>query len=63
MEKTKTQIRRELEMFKVAKRDAIKAAEDLGYGYYVMQLLDKAKTEGEIERIMIDARHGKYAFM
>lgn len=49
--------------FRVAKRDAIIAAKDLGYGYYVLGLLEKTKTEGEIERIMIDARHGKYAFM
>lgn len=49
--------------FKANKRDTMKAAKDLGYGYYVLGLLEKAKTEGELERIMIDARHGKYAFM
>ena len=39
------------------KRQAIKAAKDLKYGDEVVEKLKKAKTEGEIDRIMKAARH------
>ena len=36
--------------------DSIKAAKDLGYGEQVIKRLRAAKTEGEICRIMTNAR-------
>lgn len=39
------------------KRQAIKAAKDLLYGNKVIKKIKKAKTEGEIDRIMRAARH------
>lgn len=47
----------ELETFR---RQAIKAARDFHYGKDVIQKLKDAKTEGEIDRIMKNARHEKF---
>lgn len=37
-------------------RDAISAARGLGYSKETIKRLENAKTEAEIERILIDAR-------
>lgn len=42
------------------KSNAIQAAKDLCYGEAVINLLKNAKTEGEISRIMTNARKGYY---
>lgn len=39
------------------KREAIKAAKDFQYGYEVLEAIKKAKTNTEVQRIMINARH------
>lgn len=44
--------------FKTYKQQAIDAAKDLLYSKECIEKLHNAKTEGEIERIMKDARHG-----
>ena len=41
-------------------REARKAAKDLGYGKKVIERINEAKTEGEIQRIMIKARKEKF---
>ena len=41
---------------KVYKREAICAAKDLQYSHAVIDSLKKAKSIGQIERIMIDSR-------
>ena len=46
--------------FKAYKSEAIKAAIDLEYHTEVIEKLNKAKTDGEIQRIMIAARHEKF---
>lgn len=46
--------------FKYTQKHAIRAAKDLGYSGEVLAKLKAAKTEGEIERIMRDARHSQY---
>lgn len=46
--------------FKAYKSEAIKAAKDFGYGTEVIESLKKAKTDGEIQRLMIAARHKKF---
>lgn len=38
-------------------RQAIEAAKDLNYGADVILRIKKAKGDGEIQRIMISARH------
>ena len=48
--------RRSREMFSSAKRDAIKAARDLGYGDMTIELLRKAETITGITNIMKTAR-------
>lgn len=48
------------ETFKAYKNEAIKAAIDLGYDVDVIEKLNKAKTDGEIQRLMIAARHKKF---
>lgn len=45
------------EKFKSSQKDAVKAAKDLGYGKEVMDKINAAKTEAEIQRIMITERH------
>ena len=40
--------------------NAIKAAKDLKYGKDVIERIKTAKTEAEIERIMINARKEKF---
>lgn len=45
--------------FELYQSQAIDAAKDLCYGPNVIKRLVEAKTSGEIERIMRDARHGK----
>lgn len=42
------------------RKDAIKAAKDFYYGDEVIKQLKAAKSETEIERIMINARHNKF---
>lgn len=42
------------------RRQAIDAADGLLYGDECVTRLQQAKSEAEIERIMKDARHGKY---
>lgn len=42
------------------RREAMKAAEELGYGRDVVEKIKAAKNDGEIERIMINARHEKF---
>lgn len=42
------------------KHQAIKAAKDLGYGQNVISKLVKAESDGQVERIMIAAREGKF---
>lgn len=39
------------------KSTAIKAAKDLGYGLLIVKQIEMAKTDAEIERIMVTARH------
>lgn len=39
------------------RRDAMEAAKDLRYGPEVVERIKNAKTDREIERIMITARH------
>ena len=39
------------------KKEAIKAAKQLGYGKETKDKIRKAKTESEISRILITARH------
>ena len=46
--------------FSYTKKHAIRAARDLCYGDAVIAKLKAATTEGEIERIMRDARHSQY---
>lgn len=46
-------------LFKAYQEDAIQAAEELMYGHKVIAKLKKAKTEGEVCRIMMAARHEK----
>lgn len=41
-------------------REAKKAAKELGYGKAVIQQIDAAKSDREIERIMISARRKKF---
>ena len=48
------------ETFKSYKSEAIKAAIELGYDVDVIEKLNKAKTDGEIQRLMITARHKKF---
>lgn len=43
----------------VYKNQAMEAAKDLCYGNGVIKRLKEAKTTGEIERIMREARHGR----
>ena len=38
------------------RKDALKAAKDLGYGEEVIQQIKNAKTDDEISRIMASAR-------
>ena len=45
--------------FETYQEDAIQAAEELMYGNKVIAKLRKAKTEGEVCRIMATARHEK----
>lgn len=45
--------------FKTAKSRAVKAAKDLYYGDDVVDALEKAKTIGEIDIIMVTARKKK----
>lgn len=45
---------------KEVKKDAKKAARDLGYGKAVLARLDAAKTEGEVSNIMVNARKEKF---
>lgn len=40
------------------KKQALQAAKDLGYSKTVQNEIREAKTEAEIERIMVTARHG-----
>ena len=42
------------------KQDAIQAATDLRYGFKVVQAIQNAETHGEVQRIMIAARHAKF---
>ena len=42
------------------KSQATKAAKDLCYGYKVLSKIKDAKTIGEVERIMRNARHEKF---
>ena len=42
------------------RRNAIAAAVDLKYGFPVVKEIQNAKTHGEIQRIMINARHKKF---
>lgn len=42
------------------KPSAIRAAKDLGYGDEVVRKIRAAKTDDEIERIMVSARHKKF---
>lgn len=39
---------------------AIRCAYDLGYPKVVIERLEKAVTDGEVSRIMCDARNGVY---
>ena len=48
------------ESFAACKKESIKAARDLFYPEEAVKDLQATKTEGEIERIMIKARHGGY---
>ena len=41
------------------RKQAISAAKDLRYGDEVVKAIKKAKTHGEIQRIMVGARHEK----
>ena len=45
------------EEFKTYKKDAVKAAEELRYGDNVVNRIKAAKTEAEIQRVMVTARH------
>lgn len=45
--------------FKTYQKDAIRAAEELMYGDKIIARLEKAKTEGEVCRIMATARNKK----
>ena len=45
------------EEFDFYKKAAIKAAKDLGYGNVAVGKIKNAKTEAEIQRIMITERH------
>ena len=45
--------------FKTNKQNAMQAAKELGYSRECLDRLRKAETDGDIERIMRDARHGK----
>lgn len=42
------------------KKEAKQAAVDFGYGEAVINAIRKAKSEAEIRRIMITARHNKW---
>lgn len=42
------------------RRKAYKAAKDLYYGQETLDAIEKAKTEGAIERIMIAARERRF---
>lgn len=42
------------------RKDALMAAKDFNYGPEVAQAIRDAKTMGDIQRIMINARHKKY---
>lgn len=42
------------------RNDAIRAAIDFGYGNEVVKKIKAAKTDGEIERIMVTARKKKW---
>lgn len=46
--------------FKAYKKEAMTAAEELGYSYETVAKLDKAKTEEEISRIMTNARKERF---
>ena len=48
------------ESFIAYKQESIKAARELYYPEEVIKDLHAAKTEIEIERIMVKARHGRY---
>ena len=48
------------ETFKQFKNNAVRAAKDLGYDQESIKKLESAKTDGEIQRIMIAARHKKF---
>ena len=43
--------------FKAYKKDAMDAARDLKYGKEVISMIKAAKTEAEIQRVMVTARH------
>lgn len=45
------------EEFKTYKKDAIKVAKDLRYGWTVVDKIKSAKSEAEIQRIMTTERH------
>ena len=42
------------------RKEAIKAAKDLGYGYVIIAKIKAAKTDAEIEHIMVQARKEKF---
>jgi hypothetical protein len=42
------------------KQIAVEAATDLGYGDLVIERINRAKSEAEIERIMVTARKQKF---
>ena len=48
------------EALKQYRRQAKQAALDLGYEDNVISAIRKAKSESEISRIMLDARHNKW---
>lgn len=45
------------EKLRVSKKEAIKAAKQLGYSDNVVKRIKQAKNEPEITRILITARH------
>ncbi len=46
--------------FKSYKNDAMNAAKDLRYGKVVIDKIKAAKTEAEIQRIMVTERHKRF---
>lgn len=48
------------EEFKTYKKDAVKAAKELRYGDNVVNRIKAAKTEAEIQRIMVTERHKRF---